>query len=840
MEATTPKGTSTKGKRGLRRKLILSMLLVGTLPLIIGLVMAFIQGSKEIREVNGESFEAIAIETAKTLDLVISDEIARTSRITTDIEVISELEKRRDDLAEFNEQGLQSLIDEESQKWTEHDQQFVDSITQGPLVELLQRYFGGKVVDPGHPVSVVTRSATRGIFITDIGGRLVASFGPKVAYLHKKTPWWQGAFNKGVGQPYLGDLIFTEPPENDPNQKGAYTFALSLPIMDSIRYQAIGVLHRIYDAQEFFSPSIDTIQFGETGHAMIIDGDGRVLRCPILSTGIQLADKELIPLVTPGFNGWTEAPTDGHGGQRSDLFGIDLFPNIIGFAPLPNTTQITQASTGKGWHIFVWQSSSELFAPIHQLFTWISVFGVLAVGLLVTLGTISSGRIVTPIRQLQKVAKLIGSEEWREEAAKRIMSGEWQEPVKIKTGDELEELADEVNKMSRQLASTFSGLESQVELKNQVLNSIPDPVIILNENQEVQYLNQASKETFKLMPNGQVEGRSLFQLLQIDETSQKKLGQEFQSIRAKYISPDQVDLESTPISSTPTMKDPLHHHAKSDSSTDRQEIHCNNGTFRYEWFTVGAQPGYNPGIGIVLRDLTKESRQQDQLIKEEKLAGLEVLTQGIGHELNNPLVGVIGLGEAIQEEQSPDQVKEYARTIVQHGRRMASIIRDFTGQASRQLKGKATQVNLNEQLDHVLKIVKNAHEGKTLDIQTHYQSLPLLKGNSEELSQALTNIITNAVQALNAKGQLEISTAAEGENIYLTIRDNGPGMSRSHLSKIFDPFFTTKRQGEGAGLGLTIARRIIQKHGGQIEIESEEGVGTACRITFPLNHPSSL
>ena len=134
---------------------------------------------------------------------------------------------------------------------------------------------------------------------------------------------------------------------------------------------------------------------------------------------------------------------------------------------------------------------------------------------------------------------------------------------------------------------------------------------------------------------------------------------------------------------------------------------------------------------------------------------------------------------------------------------MASIIRDFTGQATRQLKGKSTQVNLNEQLDHVLNIVKNAHEGKTLDIQTHYQTLPLLKGNSEELGQALTNIITNAVQALNAKGQLEISTVAEGENINLTIRDNGPGMSRSHLSKIFDPFFTTKRQGEGSGLGIS-------------------------------------
>ena len=839
MDDTNRKAPPPKGKRGLRRKLIVSMLLVGTLPLFIGLIMAFIQGSKEIREVNGESFEALAIETAKTLDLVINEEIAMTSQITTDVEVISELENRRDHLAEYGEEGLQGLLDEENQKWTENDSKLRESITQGKLVQLLRRYYGGTVVDPGHPVPIVTRSATRGLFITDIEGRLVASLGSTVPYLHKEEPWWKGAFNKGVGQPYLGDITFIEGEGKVNGKVGAYTFALSLPIMDSIRYQAIGVLHRIYDAKEFFSPSIDTIQFGDTGHAMIIDGDGVVLRCPILPTGFRLTDTELIPLVTPMHNGWAEAPTDGHGGQRSDFLGLDLFPNIIGFAPLPNTSRITQASTGKGWHLFVWQSSSELFAPIHQLFTWISVFGVLAVGLLVTLGTISSGRIVTPIRQLQKAAKLIGSGEWQEEAAKRIMGGEWQEPVKIKTGDELEELADEVNKMSRQLASTFSGLESQVELKTQVLNSIPDPLIILNENQEVQYLNHASKETFKLTTNGEVEGQSLFQILHIDEATQKKLGHEFQSIRANYLTPDEGSLDYTPTSSTPTMKDPLHHHAKSDSSSDRQEIHCDNGTFRYEWFTVGTQPGYDPGIGIVLRDLTKESRQQDQLIKEEKLAGLEVLTQGIGHELNNPLVGVIGLGEAIQEEQSPEQVKEYARTIVQHGRRMASIIRDFTGQASRQLKGKSTKVNLNEQLDHVLNIVKNAHEGTTLDIQTHYQSLPLLTGNSEELSQALTNIITNAVQALNAQGQLEISTVAEGENINLTIRDNGPGMSRSHLSKIFDPFFTTKGQGEGSGLGLTIARRIIQKHGGQIEIESEEGVGTTCRITFPLNHPSS-
>ena len=238
--------------------------------------------------------------------------------------------------------------------------------------------------------------------------------------------------------------------------------------------------------------------------------------------------------------------------------------------------------------------------------------------------------------------------------------------------------------------------------------------------------------------------------------------------------------------------------------------------------------------------MTKESQKQDQVIKEEKLAGLEVLTQGIGHELNNPLVGVIGLGEAIQEEKSPDQIKEYAKNIVQHGRRMASIIRDFTGDAARQLKGKSTKLNLNDQLDHSLEIVKNLPTKNFPRIlKPITKPLPLMNGMADELSQAFVKIITNAVQALNGEGTLTISTTTDEENIHVSIEDNGVGMSRTHLSKIFDPFFTTKRQGEGAGLGLTIARRIIQKHGGQIQVESEEGVGTTCRISFPLTIESS-
>lgn len=100
MDSTHLHETAPKVKRGLKRKLILSMLLVGALPLTIGLVMAFLQGQKEIREVSGTSFEALATETARKIDLILSEEIAQTSQIATDVNLIRELENRRDELAE--------------------------------------------------------------------------------------------------------------------------------------------------------------------------------------------------------------------------------------------------------------------------------------------------------------------------------------------------------------------------------------------------------------------------------------------------------------------------------------------------------------------------------------------------------------------------------------------------------------------------------------------------------------------------------------------------------------------------------------------------------------------
>ena len=400
---------------------------------------------------------------------------------------------RRDQLADYGDEALQALdCSKKQRRGRKRILILVQRLMQNDLVTTLQRYDSGTYVDQGHPIPVITRSATRGTALSQMWpGVSLRHSTPMCLMPILHEPWWQGAFKKGVGQPYIANVAFNE-------QLKVYTFTLSLPIMDSLRYQVVGVLHRIYDAKEFFSPHIDTIRFGETGHVMLIDGNGTVLSCPVLPTGTRLSDPQIIPLVTLMKNGWTPAPSDGHGGTRS---------SIIGFAPLPTTSRITQDSTGMGWHMFVWQSSDELFAPVEHLFTWVAVFGLLSITLLAMLGYIAANRIVTPIRQLQETAKMIGR-------------GTWQEPITIKTGDEIEELADEVNRMNRQLASAFAGLESEVESKSQevqylqestakILDSVPDPVIMLDQEQQVVYLNRASKEAFHLSDNTKFEGKSL-------------------------------------------------------------------------------------------------------------------------------------------------------------------------------------------------------------------------------------------------------------------------------------------------------------------------------------------
>ncbi|HEY5626491.1 MAG TPA: HAMP domain-containing protein, partial [Nitrospira sp.] len=487
------------------------MLLVGLVPLLVGLGMAFWQGSQEIQEVSGESFQALATEASRKLDILMSQEIARTSRIATDPIVVRELERRRDE-SQGPSASVASPVDQDlHRKWEAHDPTAIQTLTDNPVAKLLIEYYTGARSEPDQLIPQVVRAATKLMYITDSRGDLVGAITEKAPFANGKTTWWQGAYNKGIGQLFIEDVRYDE-------RAGTYAFTISLPIMDSLRYEAIGVLHRVIDAKEFFSPSTEPIRFGKTGHVMLIDSRGIVMSCPILPTGVSISDSSLIPLVTPLHPGWTSAPSDGHGGK---------FSSIIGFAPLPETSRATQGSLdGGSWHTFVWQSSEELFSPIRHLFTWMTIFGFVAMVLLATLGYLAATRIVTPIRQLQQAAQSVGR-------------GELRQTIHIKTGDELEALAEEFNRMNKQLDASFSGLTDQVTLKTQevqylqrstdeILDAIPTPILIVDEQELVQYVNRTGREAFGIAANTDMT-RHLFDILPVEASQQQRLRQELWS-----------------------------------------------------------------------------------------------------------------------------------------------------------------------------------------------------------------------------------------------------------------------------------------------------------------------
>ncbi len=126
-------------------------------------------------------------------------------------------------------------------------------------------------------------------------------------------------------------------------------------------------------------------------------------------------------------------------------------------------------------------------------------------------------------------------------------------------------------------------------------------------------------------------------------------------------------------------------------------------------------------------------------------------------------------------------------------------------------------------------------KSKKREINFHYsQEHFTLLCNEGKLHQAMLNILANAVQAIDNKGTITITTKINGEKLFISIEDTGYGISNENLSKILDPFFTTKNPGKGTGLGLSITYNNIKEHGGTIEFDSIQGKGTIVKISLPI------
>jgi two-component system NtrC family sensor kinase len=268
---------------------------------------------------------------------------------------------------------------------------------------------------------------------------------------------------------------------------------------------------------------------------------------------------------------------------------------------------------------------------------------------------------------------------------------------------------------------------------------------------------------------------------------------------------------------------------------------------------------------VLAKTLSDLKSTQSQLIQSEKMASLGELTAGIAHEIQNPLNFVNNFSEVNKEliSEMKEEMKngnlEEANFIANdieaneekinlHGKRADAIVKGML-QHSRSSTGQKELTNINALADEYLRLAYHGFRGKeksfNVEIKTDFDnSIGKINIIPQDIGRVLLNIYNNALYAVSEKKKqqpenyqptISVSTKRSGNQVYMTVSDNGDGIPQKIVDKIFQPFFTTKPTGQGTGLGLSLSYDILKAHGGEISVNSEEGAFTELVIRLPIN-----
>lgn len=405
----------------LQRKVIAAIVLVGLLPLTLSLVLTYLEQRRALRETIGANFKEIAVETARRIEMQLTRGINEAEQLATVPFLRTAVTEANRSYVGKQEAQVQAMIRDWQQRWRDRERQgefplFINRIVTNYLIRWHE----------------IRKSDYVGILLTDNRGALVVSSIPQVEYYYGKTPWWQAVFNEGRGQTYVSDIYF-EP------SFGTHVLNVSVPIMDEAQHEAIGAVSVLLRRNSLFR-AISDVTIGDTGHAMLMNSEGTPLICPVLAPEEHTVTPALVQVITAPKAGWVVAPDDSHGGKDG----------VVGFAPLRLGDKLGASSLGgKGWITFVRQDPQEAYASLDQLLGRVAAYGLVVLAVLWGTGVLAARRIVRPIRALQEGAQVIGS-------------GNLDHTLSVRTGDEIEQLADAFNKMASNLRLSFQQIEQRM------------------------------------------------------------------------------------------------------------------------------------------------------------------------------------------------------------------------------------------------------------------------------------------------------------------------------------------------------------------------------------------
>jgi len=394
-------------------------------------------------------------------------------------------------------------------------------------------------------------------------------------------------------------------------------------------------------------------------------------------------------------------------------------------------------------------------------------------------------------------------------AAQALESGDLDYRFDTNLKNEFRTLADSFNGMALSLKNEQEKFQSVHKLYQTLFESAGDAIMITGlENQDLGRIVSANKAAANLY------GYEIDEMIGMDVTALVREGKE-QKFRERMLS------------------------VPSDAwSHERVKRVKKDGTLIQVAMSMGPlYIGDKKHLLTFCRDITEQlhAEEKQQLVNQMALVGQ--MAAGLAHEIKNPLAGVkVSLDVLADELELPAEDKEVFARIINEINRMEKLLKNLLNYA-RPPQPHFDLVDMNRLLENSLKNVEMV-SSKNADFTIHFEKdfateLPQVEIDSSQIQQVFLNIYLNAVDAMEAEGNITTATAMDGEDcVSIKISDNGKGMSEASREKIFTPFFTTKTK--GTGLGLSICKRLVEQHGGSIVVHSQVGVGTSFAITLPL------
>lgn len=419
----------------------------------------------------------------------------------------------------------------------------------------------------------------------------------------------------------------------------------------------------------------------------------------------------------------------------------------------------------------------DLIPQIIMLFSAASVVGFLIVFLV---SNLLSNSIFKPVRKLV-------------ETTKELASGDFDQKLTYDADDEIGNLTNNFNTMSQQIKEKLTQIENEKQKLSSIISSIEDGVIALDLDNNAFIINRTARIILDLPEENAglqvlLDKKDLAEILDYTIREQKDISREIR-YNEKYL-----------------------------------HVYCN----------MIKSEGKNIGVLLVVRDITKivELENQQQLF-----------ISSVSHELRTPLTTIIGYSDLLQRRgiDNPELLSKSLQTINAEGQRLLRLVSDLLDLANyenTEFQMIFSNLDLNALLEEVIGQMKIKSVKHNIDIVYNSTDLPLIKGDRDRLKQVMINILDNAIKHSRSGDIIRVLATAEEKDIQVSVRDYGPGIPTEQMNHIFDPFYRVdedrSREMGGSGLGLAIVKDIVERHGGNILVESQVDEGTMILFRLPL------